>query len=164
MSAGDAFERIAQTLTSPVVIVTVAARGERDGCLVGFSTQCSIDPVRYLVCLSTKNRTWELARDADAVVVHMLHDSSADRALARRFGEETGFETDKFDGCDWKAGSDGTPILNGCDWFMGRIVDRTNFGDHVGLVLEVGTGHATRTSERYLDFLAVRDFDAGNPP
>jgi flavin reductase (DIM6/NTAB) family NADH-FMN oxidoreductase RutF len=147
-----------------MVIVTVSARGERDGCLVGFSTQCSIDPLRFLVCLSTNNRTTELAGFADSLVVHMLHDHANDRALARRFGEETGHDVDKLEGCDWEIGPDDAPVLSQCDWFWGRIAERITLGDHVGFVLDVVEGNAPRTREPYLDFVAVRHLDAGNPP
>ena len=160
----DAFDCIAATLTTPMAIVTVSARGERDGCLVGFSTQCSIDPLRFLVCLSTKNRTTELARGANSLVVHMLHDCATDRALARRFGEETGHDVDKLEGCDWEMGPDGAPVLSQCDWFSGRIAERIPLGDHIGFVLDVAGGNAARTFEPYLDFVAVRHLDAGNPP
>jgi len=36
-----------------MIIITAAADGVLGGCLVGFQTQCSIDPARFLVCLST---------------------------------------------------------------------------------------------------------------
>ena len=86
MNATDAFEQIAATLSSPMIIVTTRAGDEVDGCLVGFSTQCSIDPTRYLVCLSKRNNTYRIARAASTLVVHMLHDDDDDRALARLFG------------------------------------------------------------------------------
>jgi flavin reductase (DIM6/NTAB) family NADH-FMN oxidoreductase RutF len=159
----SAFDRISATLTTPMIIVTVGARGDRDGCLVGFSTQCSIDPVRYLVCLSKANRTAAIASDADSLVVHMLHDSPADRDLARRFGELTSNEVDKLADCDWKVGPGDAPVLSGCDWFAGSICDRVDLGDHVGFVLEVAGGDAPRTDEPYLDYVAVRNLDAGNP-
>ncbi len=84
------FEQSAETLDSPMAIVTTRAGNQTDGCLVGFATQCSIDPLRYLVCLSVENRTYELALQATTLAVHMLHDNPRDRELARHFGEETG--------------------------------------------------------------------------
>ena len=74
----SAFADISATLTTPMVIVTTHVGDEIDGCLVGFSTQCSIDPLRYMVCLSITNRTYELALRAPTLVVHMLHDTPAD--------------------------------------------------------------------------------------
>ena len=160
---GDAFDRIAATLDTPMVIVTTRAGDEMDGCLVGFSTQCSIDPVHYLVCLSTANRTYELARRASTLVVHMLHDDGRDRSLARLFGEHTARDVDKLAECNWEPGPDGVPVLRVCDWFGGPIVGRVDLGDHVGFALDVQYGRAIRTGERYLGLADVRDLEAGNP-
>ena len=145
-----------------MTIVTARRGDEVDGCLVGFSTQCSIEPTRYLVCLSDQNRTYELARDASTLVVHVLHDAEHDRALARLFGEETGDDTDKLGRVEWAPGPDGVPVLAGCDWFAGRIVERIDLGDHVGHVLNVGDGRAERAGEPTLPYTKVRDLDAGH--
>ena len=161
MSESAAYDEFAANVESLMAIVTVRAGERMDGCLVGFSTQCSMDPVRHLVCLSTANKTCEIARYASTLVVHMLHRSDGDRALARLFGEETAYETDKLDRCDWAAGPDGVPVLAGCDWFAGRIVDQVGLGDHLGFVIDVGEGEAGRASEPHLSFREVRDLDAG---
>ena len=52
--------------------IPAAASGERDGCVVGFTTQCSIDPPLFLVCLSDKNRTWRIAQEAESLAVHAV--------------------------------------------------------------------------------------------
>lgn len=161
--AGEVFDRIAATLDTPMVIVTARAGGEMDGCLVGFATQCSIDPVHYLVCLSTANRTYEIARRASTLVVHVLHDDERDRSLARLFGEQTGRKVDKLAACNWEPGPNGVPVIKSCDWFGGPIVSRVNLGDHVGFAIDVQCGRAVRTAERYLGLADVRDLEAGNP-
>ena len=46
------FNSLVGDLDYPMFIVTVCAGGERAGCLIGFATQASIDPSRFLVCLS----------------------------------------------------------------------------------------------------------------
>jgi flavin reductase (DIM6/NTAB) family NADH-FMN oxidoreductase RutF len=159
----EAFEHIVANLDQPVVIVTTRAGNEMDGCLVGFSTQCSIDPVHYLVCLSTANRTYEIAQRASTLVVHVLHDEGRDRALARLFGERTGRDVDKLAECAWEPGPDGVPVIGSCDWFGGAIVGRAHLGDHVGFTIEAQHGRANRTAEPYLGLADVRDLDAGNP-
>lgn len=67
MGDQDAFEQIAAALEAPMTIVTARRGDEVDGCLVGFSIQCSIQPRRYLVCLSVQNHTFELARGASKI-------------------------------------------------------------------------------------------------
>jgi flavin reductase (DIM6/NTAB) family NADH-FMN oxidoreductase RutF len=156
------FHAIVASLEYPMFVVTVAARGERSGCLVGFAAQCSIHPPRFCVWLSKENHTFQVAQDADVLVVHALREPN--RALARLFGEETGDEVDKFTQCEWDDGPGGAPVLRGCDWFAGRIIERTDTGDHVAHLLDLlPGGDASHAHERQLGFQEVRDFDAGHP-
>ncbi|MGH2745573.1 MAG: flavin reductase family protein [Gammaproteobacteria bacterium] len=122
-------------LDYPMFIVTVAADGERAGCLVGFTTQCSINPPRFLVCLSDKSRTFRVAEVASVMVVHLVPREQEE--LANLFGERTGDELDKFERCAWSPGPEGTPILDACgNWFAGRILGRFAAGDHHAFLLD----------------------------
>ena len=127
--------RLVAALDYPMFIVTVAADGERAGCLIGFATQCSINPPRFLVCLSDKNRTVRVARSAEVLVVHLVPVYA--EPLAELFGSLTGDDVDKFSRCDWSPGPHGTPILADCgNWFAGRILDRRPADDHWAFLLE----------------------------
>ena len=95
-----------------MVIVTTAVAGERAGCLVGFSAQCSIDPPRLMVWLSEKNRTTRVAQGAGSLLVHFL--ARDDHDLAALFGGRTGDEVDKFSRCRWRPGPAGLPLLDHC--------------------------------------------------
>jgi len=126
-------------LDYPMFIVTTAAGGERAGCLVGFATQCSIHPVRFIACLSDKNRTFRVAQRASVLVVHVVPEGG--EKLAELFGSETGDDVDKFARCAWSAGPEDTPVLDDCpNWFAGRILDRIDVGDHWAFLLEPLTG------------------------
>lgn len=119
----------------PAVVVVTAAEGrERDGCLVGFATQCSIHPLRLLVCLSMVNRTYRLARRTRGLAVHLLGEDQRD--LAARFGGTTGDEEDKLEALSWREGTTGAPLLEDCAaWLEGWIEGRVPLGDHVGYIL-----------------------------
>src|SRR4029453_6817382 len=106
-----------------------------DGCLVGFATQCSIDPLRFLVCLSNKNKTYRLARDATHMALHVVPDDRED--LAELFGGETADDCDKLGRVETADGPGGTPLIAGCPYAAGRILDRMDVGDHVAFVLDV---------------------------
>ena len=122
-------------LNYPVYIVTTTAGDERDGCVIGFATQSSVHPNRFLACLSRSNRTFRLAREATALAVHLLPRERTD--LAELFGGESGDEIDKFARCEWSDGPFGLPILDGCpSWFAGAIVSRHDLGDHEGYLLD----------------------------
>ena len=106
----DAFESIVGALEYPMLVATTVAGDARSGCLVGFATQCSIHPPRYLVCVSDKNHTYRtLEAGARAIAVHVVPESAAD--LVELFGGETGDDEDKFARCAWSPGPDGLPVL-----------------------------------------------------
>lgn len=156
------FERIVGGLDYPMHIVTAAAGDERDGCLVGFLTQCSIDPPRMVVWLSTNNRTCRIATQSSALCVHVLRQDDHD--LAELFGHERGDEVDKLASVEWTEGPHGLPVLARCDWFVGRIVEQISTEcDHRGFIVEPIGGDATRSDLPALGYQAVLDIDAGNP-
>ena len=135
IDAGRAVHELVSAIDYPMYIVTAAAGDERAGCLVGFTTQCSIDPPRFLACLSDKNRTFRVAQEADLLVVHLVPDTEEE--LARLFGSETGDEVDKFERCEWSPGPGGAPVLAACpNWFAGRVLERWPAGDHWAFLLE----------------------------
>ncbi|MET7484403.1 flavin reductase family protein [Streptomyces sp. NPDC005538] len=121
-------------LDYPMYVVTAEAGGERSGCLVGFASQCSIRPARFMVWLSRANRTYSVAERAERLAVHLLR-RDQDR-LARLFGGETGDRTDKFAAVAWHPGPGGPPVLDEAPaWFVGRVQNRVDGGDHVGFLL-----------------------------
>jgi flavin reductase (DIM6/NTAB) family NADH-FMN oxidoreductase RutF len=135
MAAERTFQRLVAQLDYPMFIATVTADGERAGRLVGFATQCSIHPPRFLAGISDKNRTYRVAQGADSMAVHLVPEDASE--LAELFGGETGDEVDKFELCAWRPGPGDVPLLEDCpNRFVGRIVERVGFGDHVGMVLE----------------------------
>ncbi len=129
------FQKLVAQLDYPMFIATVAAGGERAGCLIGFATQASIHPPRFLAGISEKNHTFRVARGADAMGIHLVPEGATE--LAELFGGETGDELDKFERVPWRPGPEGVPLLDDCpNRFVGRILERVGFGDHTGIVLE----------------------------
>ncbi|HWI03814.1 MAG TPA: flavin reductase family protein, partial [Acidimicrobiales bacterium] len=131
MTPAEAFSDLVGELDYPMMIVTAGAGGELAGCLVGFATQCSIDPPRFAVWLSRKNHTFRVAGVAGILAVHFL--AAGDRALAELFGGSTGDDIDKFSRCRWREGPGGAPVLEDCArWFAGEVIERFPTEDHVG--------------------------------
>ncbi|HET9718584.1 MAG TPA: flavin reductase family protein [Solirubrobacteraceae bacterium] len=148
-------------LDYPMLLVTTRAAGELDGCLVGFSTQCSIRPPRFLVGLSDKNRTFRAARQAEALAVHLVPAGAEE--LAELFGGETQDEVDKFARCRWRPGPGDLPILEDCpNWFAGRILERLALGDHVGFVLEPFAVSRDDRDPGFISFQQVRRMEPGH--
>jgi len=128
----------------PLFVVTVAAaEGALSGCLAGFVTQCSIQPPRFLVCISKVNHTYAVAEVASGVGLHLLGQDQT--GLASLFGEQTGDAVDKFEHCAWHRGTTGVPLLDECAaWLEGSIIGRLGVGDHEAFVIRViATGQGT---------------------
>ena len=131
----DAFDGLVAVLDYPMFVVTVRAGEHRAGCLVGFASQASIRPPRFLVGISQRNYTFRIAQDATHLAVHVL--SRRHVALAELFGSQTGDQVDKFSQCAWHSGPFGVPILDdAAAWFVGEVIDRFAFGDHVGQIAD----------------------------
>ncbi|MFJ8811328.1 flavin reductase family protein [Streptomyces sp. NPDC102490] len=161
MAAMDVF---LDRLDPDMCVVTAAAGGERAGCLVGFSSQCSIRPVRYAVWISDVNRTFRVARTADVLAVHLL--ARDQRETAELFGGRSGDDVDKFRRVRWREAYGGAAVLEDAEaWFVGRVVERMPGGDHVGFVLDpVEWGGRGKTADGPLLRLAdARTITPGHP-
>ena len=148
----------------PMFVVTTVdpGTGTRAGCLVGFTTQTSIEPFRFLVCLSRRNRTYRAAEAAKVLAVHVLGRSEEQQRLAALFGERTGDEIDKFARCSWRPGPEGVPLLTDAPRrLVGRIEERVELGDHTGFLLapvDVAIGEDTAP----LTFRTLPDLEPGH--
>jgi flavin reductase (DIM6/NTAB) family NADH-FMN oxidoreductase RutF len=161
MPGEDAFDRLVSLLDYPMFVVTTRADDERSGCLVGFATQVSIRPSRFLVGLSKKNRTYRIAAAADHLAVHLVPRTHVE--MARLFGSETGDRVDKFGRCAWHDGPEGMPILDDAEgWFVGAVRNRYDLGDHVGHLLEPVAGDTPERFEQLVTFSDVRDLEPGH--
>ena len=82
--AEKTFQQLVAQLDYPMFIATVATEEGRAGCLIGFATQCSIRPPRFLAGISDKNRTFRVARDAESMAIHLVPEHATE--LAELFG------------------------------------------------------------------------------
>ncbi|RAV08755.1 oxidoreductase [Mycolicibacterium sp. GF69] len=156
-----AFEVLVGRLNYPMFVVTTTDGNELAGCLVGFASQTSINPPRFLIGLSKRNRTYRVAREATHLAVHIV--SRHHIELAQLFGSETGDRVDKFDRVGWHSGPEGLPILDDAGaWFAGEIRRRFDVGDHVGHLLEPVAGQSPDDFAEWVTFADVRDLTPGH--
>jgi flavin reductase (DIM6/NTAB) family NADH-FMN oxidoreductase RutF len=157
----EAFEQLVALLNYPMFVVTTQVSGTPAGCLVGFASQASIHPPRFLVGLSTKNHTFRVAANATHLAVHVFDREHLD--VAELFGGQTDDITDKFDRSSWHHGPAQMPILDdAAAWFVGKILDRFRFGDHVGHLLEPVDGKPPHELARWVSFDDVRHLRPGH--
>ena len=156
------FDALAVDLDPAMIVVTAAAAGDRDGCLVGFHGQCSIEPSRYAVWLSVKNHTYSIATRSQVLAVHCL--SADQHDLADLFGGTTADAVDKLSRVRWTPGPDGVPLLDDVPHrFVGRIVGRYELdGDHTLFELEpIDASRPSRLTPLRLG--QALDIDPGHP-
>lgn len=159
--ASPALAALIASIAHPGAIVTATAGDEKGGCFVGFHTQCSIDPVRALVCISTANHTYEVAMRAEFLTVH--YPSTADRTITELFASETGDVIDKFARCRWMSAEPGAVVLEDIDhWWIGERVDSLDLGDHVGIVLSPQRVHDGGPFDQ-LDVRTLSTVEPGHP-
>jgi flavin reductase (DIM6/NTAB) family NADH-FMN oxidoreductase RutF len=157
----EAFEKLVSLLDYPMYVVTTRAGDQIAGCLVGFTSQVSIGPPRFLVGLSKRNHTYRAAVHAEHLAVHLVPREHCE--LARLFGSETGDRVDKFARCQWRPGPNGMPILaDAAGWFVGTVLSRYDMGDHVGHLIEPVDGSAPDKFEQLVTFSDVRDLEPGH--
>ncbi len=158
----QAFRELSLALDGPMFIVTTAAPdGERAGCLMGFGTVSSVDPQRFVACVSRANHTYAVALRAAHLAVHVV--PAGEERLAELFGGQTGDAVDKFARCAWTAGPHGMPLLDACRTrFVGAILDRFDVGDHDAFLLApVAAEH--RDHDPALRFGRARTIEPGHP-
>lgn len=150
------------SMTRPAAIVTAAHGGDIAGCVVGLHTQCSIDPLRVLVCLSKANRTLRIACNASTLAVH--YPSEDDLDLAELFGYESGDDIDKFSACAWTLVPDREAVVldDVKHRWIGHITEEIDLGDHVGFILEPWTVTALGELNQ-LDVGSLSATEAGHP-
>ncbi|MBW0012751.1 flavin reductase family protein [Mycobacterium sp.] len=157
----EAFEELVALLNYPMFVVTTSVGDLSAGCLVGFASQTSIHPPRFLVGLSRKNHTFRVAAEATHLAVHLFAKEHLE--VVELFGSQTGDEIDKFGRCAWHRGPAQMPILDdAAGWFVGKILDRFPLGDHVGQLLEPVDGDPPRESEGWVSFGDVRHLEPGH--
>jgi flavin reductase (DIM6/NTAB) family NADH-FMN oxidoreductase RutF len=157
----EAFEKLVALLDYPMFVVTTRTGDEQAGCLVGFASQVSIRPPRFLAGLSKLNHTYRVAIGASHLAVHLIKRQHCE--LARLFGSETGDRIDKFARCTWHSGPHGLPILDdAAGWFAGAVLGRFDLGDHVGFLLEPVAGNAPDEFGQLVTYSDVRDLEPGH--
>lgn len=151
------------TLDGPMVVVTATGGATRAGCLVGFHTQVSIDPARYLVCLSKKNHTYAVAAQATHLAIHFLRHDQLE--LAATFGTRCGALVDKFASAETTIGPAGSIIVRDCaHWFVGAVIGSLDLGDHVAFGLEPLASGGDVYDGPLLSFQDVKHLDAAHAP
>jgi flavin reductase (DIM6/NTAB) family NADH-FMN oxidoreductase RutF len=107
----DASYALLRHLTSPVVAITTAADGRRNGLISNSAQRASLVPStqRVSVYLSKINLTHDLVRESGVFGMHLLRRDQWD--VIWKLGLRSGRDGDKFDGIAVRRGTTGCPLL-----------------------------------------------------
>lgn len=152
----EAYDELVSQADGAMIVVTVSDGTELGGCVVGFHSQCGIEPPRHAVWLSKANHIYRVALHSSHLAVHFL--TVDDEAVARVFGELTGDDVDKFGQVEWSPGPEGAPLLAALpNRFVGRKVALLDVDhDHVCVVVSADDASCAE------DFQPLRLSDLGD--
>ena len=131
-------------LTTPVVAITSARNGQRNGMISDGAVRLSIVPdvPRLMVQINKWHLTHEIVSETGRFALHLLHGGQVD--LVTRLGFASGRERDKLADVPHRLGATGCPILEDCyAWFDCTVINRMDTGSStcfLGQALDVGRG------------------------
>ncbi len=121
------------------VFLVASGDGERiNGCITNTCIQAAANPVRLAIACINGNYTPELIRKSGLFTVSVL-DRTASFETIRRFGMQSGRDTDKFADFGYALDENGIPYLTeeANAVFSCRVVGSTDLGSHTLFIGEV---------------------------
>jgi flavin reductase (DIM6/NTAB) family NADH-FMN oxidoreductase RutF len=143
MNPAESYELL-RNLTTPVVAITSARNGKRNGMISDGAVRCSIVPdvPRVLAQINAFHLTHEIVSETGRFALHLLHAGQVD--LVTTLGFASGRDADKLAGVPHRIGATGCPILDDCyAWFDCTVINRMDTGIatlFLGQVMDVGRG------------------------
>ena len=140
------------------LFVLTAKDGDKDnGCIVNTAIQAASTPNQVSICVNKANYTHDMILKTGAFTVSILS-QNAKFDLFKRFGFQSGRDTDKFAGFACKRGENGILyVTEGTNAFISVKVDKTvDLGSHTMFIgevtdMEVLSDDASVTYEYYLE-------------
>ena len=122
---------------SGVVVATGYLRGDPAGFAAQSFTSLSLDPPLVALCPAKSSTSWPKLRASGNFCINIL--ASDQQSISDLFAQSG---ADKFANLGWRAGSTGSPVLDGVLAYIDcELVDEHDGGDHtiaVGRVRDLG--------------------------
>ena len=116
-------------ITTGVTIITTRNKQQPGGMTAAWVTQVSLNPVLLAVSIAPQRNTHHLIKSSGYFCVNVLAEGQED--LGRRFGLQSGRNTDKFKDVTFKTGAKDIPVLEGVKaTIMCELVSTHTAGDH----------------------------------
>src|SRR5437870_2944234 len=161
----DQIYQLLRNLTSPVVAITSARGGTRNGMIADSAVRASIVPSipRVSVYIHKFNYSHDLIFETGRFVLHLLRDDQFE--LIHRLGFASGRTRDKLAGLPHRSGTLGLPVLDDCyahfECRVANVMDTGSCTCFLGDVLDVGHGAAQSATG---SVMTAAHFRAHMPP
>lgn len=120
-------------------VVTARAGGRDNGCITNTVAQVTAEPNRISVAVNKGNHTCGMIQESGCFTASMISEK-ADFGLFKRFGFQSGRDTDKFAGYDAaRRAENGTLIVTEgtCAWISAKVEQTIDLGTHLLFIAEV---------------------------
>ena len=158
-------------LTYGLFVLTANENGKDNGCIINTAIQAAGDPNQVSISVSKQNYTHDMIVRTGKFTVSSITEK-ADFSLFKRFGFQSGKDTDKFQGFDgWMRGINGvTYITEGTNAYISVEVEQSvDLGSHtlfIGKVtdMEVLSDDKSVTYEFYQSNIKPKPEQVGTTP
>ena len=158
-------------LTYGLFVLTANENGKDNGCIINTAIQAAGDPNQVSISVSKQNYTHDMIVRTGKFTVSSITEK-ADFSLFKRFGFQSGKDTDKFQGFDgWMRGIKGvTNITESTNAYISVEVEKSvDLGSHtlfIGKVtdMEVLSDDKSVTYEFYQSNIKPKPEKVGNTP
>ena len=158
-------------LTYGLFVLTANENGNDNGCIINTAIQAAVDPNQVSISVSKQNYTHDMIVRTGKFTVSSITEK-ADFSLFKRFGFQSGKDTDKFQGFDgWMRGINGvTYITESTNAYISVEVEKSvDLGSHtlfIGKVtdMEVLSDDKSVTYEFYQSNIKPKPEKVGTTP
>ena len=167
MLSPDQTYQLLRALTSPIVAVTSAKDGKRNGMILDSAIRASIVPTvpRVSVYVHKFNYSHDLIFQTGRFGLHLLHTGQFD--VIHRLGFVSGRDEDKLAAVPHHLGTTGVPVLDDChahfECAVANVMDTGSSTCFLGDVVAVGFGAVTANAPRG-EVMTAAYFRAHMPP
>jgi flavin reductase (DIM6/NTAB) family NADH-FMN oxidoreductase RutF/rubredoxin len=120
-------------------VVTASVDGRDNGCITNTLAQVTSSPERVSLCVAKSNLTHDMIMSAGVFTASVIS-TDADFGLFKRFGYQSGRDTDKFAsfaGCT-RAANGAYAITEGTNAYIcGRVIQTVDLGTHTMFIADV---------------------------
>ena len=129
-------------------IVSTAHGGKLNGQVANALVQVASNPPQIAVSLNKQNLTCQLCAQSGVFTVSVL-DLDAPMTFLGRFGFKSGRDLDKFEGINYRTGTNGAPIVldHALAYFEAEVVASLDVGTHLVLIGKVTDAEVLRDVE-----------------